>query len=541
MDKKGRNAIHYYLMGVLGFIAASSTSYAMAVADKDDVKEIARLYSAAFDRHPAVGTPKGLNFWVESFEGGRTVTSIANDFYESPEFTGKYGQLSNRAYVEQLFRNVLGREGAQKGIGIFTDHLDAGRMSRAAVLKSFANSPEDIHKTESVFGTFLKSPDGNWDFDINMNGVGDSREPDEPQYKEVLFAELKADIDGVSQPLQWVAASGGLRPAGAIQSPASESGYPFYICRALVDDDLLPGKIRTPFQGCNVTGAGPEQQVSDYEVLVGDARRIAWSDDQITRDAVVAGHLGNYSLFACLAEAYGTQHPGNVIAGENKCHFGYGGEHDSSTDFKVLRAAAWIASSDRTNYDNARPVGHYLPNKNPNEVVDTFICRSVDENHSMVGRVTDNSDGVHCYVSVGQGSNVWEISIDDFEVLSDWDTAWVGQDEVATTVWDAQVQALVSLPDLIAELGDDADLFVGGISSEAEIARATRLAAMNRMNAMRLGYDDAGLPIFSCRTYAFSNGWWPGRYTIDGDFCRIGSYASKAFDILSKEEPHELD
>jgi hypothetical protein len=61
-------------------------------ATVDDVKLIARLYSAAFDRNPKVD---GLNFWVETFESGKSIVEIARKFYESPEFTKKYGTLNN--------------------------------------------------------------------------------------------------------------------------------------------------------------------------------------------------------------------------------------------------------------------------------------------------------------------------------------------------------------------------------------------------------------------------------------------------------------
>ena len=53
-------------------------------ATVDDVKLIARLYSAAIDRNPKVN---GLNFWVETFESGNSIVEIARKFYESPEIT----------------------------------------------------------------------------------------------------------------------------------------------------------------------------------------------------------------------------------------------------------------------------------------------------------------------------------------------------------------------------------------------------------------------------------------------------------------------
>ena len=128
-------------------------------AEVEDVRLIARLYSAAFDRIPKVG---GLNFWVDTFEGGNSIVGIAQQFYDSPEFTEKYGALNNVAYVEQLFRNVLLREGNEGGIEFWVGHLVNG-VSRANVLAEFADSAENIAKTTETFAD-MRVLNGRWAF-----------------------------------------------------------------------------------------------------------------------------------------------------------------------------------------------------------------------------------------------------------------------------------------------------------------------------------------------------------------------------------------
>jgi alpha-tubulin suppressor-like RCC1 family protein len=123
------------------------TSALGATAGVEEAKSIARLYSAAFDRLPKID---GLNFWVKSYEAGRSLVSIAGDFYKSPEFTNKYGVLSDQQYVEQLYENVLGRPGKQGGVIFWTNHLSKG-VSRAKVLAEFSDSPENIAKTSEIF------------------------------------------------------------------------------------------------------------------------------------------------------------------------------------------------------------------------------------------------------------------------------------------------------------------------------------------------------------------------------------------------------
>ena len=134
------------------FAATTNTSV-------EEVRTLARLYSAAFDRDPKT---EGLNFWVRSYEDGRSVVDIAKDFYNSPEFIAKYGTLTNRGYVEQLFRNVLGREGASEGIEFWIGNLDSG-TSRARVLSKFSDSPENIVKTSDTFDS-MRFVDGQWQF-----------------------------------------------------------------------------------------------------------------------------------------------------------------------------------------------------------------------------------------------------------------------------------------------------------------------------------------------------------------------------------------
>jgi hypothetical protein len=140
-------------------------------ASEDEVKSLARLYSAAFDRNPDIG---GLNFWVDTFDNGRSIREIAVRFNRSPEFIETYGVLSNRAYVEQLYRNVLGREGEEDGIAFFTTGLNVGSTNLSSVLANFASSPENKTKTGTLFNTVSQRADGDWGFDIDGDGGFDN-------------------------------------------------------------------------------------------------------------------------------------------------------------------------------------------------------------------------------------------------------------------------------------------------------------------------------------------------------------------------------
>jgi hypothetical protein len=139
-----------------GYVQVYQVSMPVSV---EDARSIARLYSAAFDRIPKF---EGLSFWIDSFESGISLLEIAKKFNESPEFVDKYGPLTDREYVEQLFRNVLGREGASGGIDFWEGHLN-NATPRARVLLEFAESPENISKTALTFAN-MRCEGGLWIF-----------------------------------------------------------------------------------------------------------------------------------------------------------------------------------------------------------------------------------------------------------------------------------------------------------------------------------------------------------------------------------------
>jgi alpha-tubulin suppressor-like RCC1 family protein len=99
---------------------------------------IARLYFATYDRIPDY---EGMQFWVGELGRGRALASIGDVFATAPEFVSRYGNLSNRDYVDRLYRNVLGRAADMAGIDFWTAQL-AGGTTRGAMLTNFSESNE---------------------------------------------------------------------------------------------------------------------------------------------------------------------------------------------------------------------------------------------------------------------------------------------------------------------------------------------------------------------------------------------------------------
>jgi Domain of unknown function (DUF4214)/Immunoglobulin domain/Regulator of chromosome condensation (RCC1) repeat len=98
-----------------------------------------RLYYAALARMPDY---TGLWNWSNALHAGTlTLAGAGDQFAASPEFTLKYGSLDNTGYVQQLYRNVLGREGDPAGLADWVGRLNGG-ATRGTILVGFSESPE---------------------------------------------------------------------------------------------------------------------------------------------------------------------------------------------------------------------------------------------------------------------------------------------------------------------------------------------------------------------------------------------------------------
>lgn len=117
------------------------------------VHAVTRLYRAYFLRTP---DHSGLTYWLNRRGEGRSLVSISSSFAGSSEFTNRYGKLSNRAFVDRVYLNVLGRSGDYAGLTYWTTRLNGG-MSRGQVMANFSQSSEYVRKTNAdawVVGTY---------------------------------------------------------------------------------------------------------------------------------------------------------------------------------------------------------------------------------------------------------------------------------------------------------------------------------------------------------------------------------------------------
>lgn len=100
---------------------------------------LARLYQAVFRRIPDHG---GLDHWMHRRVAGADLTWIANHFAASPEFAASYGHLDDVAFVDLVYRNVLGRPPDAVGHLFWWWQLASGTLDRGSVVLGFSESAE---------------------------------------------------------------------------------------------------------------------------------------------------------------------------------------------------------------------------------------------------------------------------------------------------------------------------------------------------------------------------------------------------------------
>ena len=118
-----------------------------------NVDPVVRVYRAFLGRAPDVG---GLRFWIKRKRNVApaapwTVTQIATDFTTSSEFVRKYGTLTNRQFVTQIYTDVLARKADASGVDYWTKKLDTRTKTKAQVMVGFSESNE--YKTKQAQNT----------------------------------------------------------------------------------------------------------------------------------------------------------------------------------------------------------------------------------------------------------------------------------------------------------------------------------------------------------------------------------------------------
>ena len=126
------------------------------------VQPVTRLYLATLGRAPDRG---GLVYWTGRRKAGAPLASLAAQVMGSREFQERFGAPTDGAFVDLLYRNVLGREADEAGQRYWVGRLNSGSISRTGVVLWFSESPENKAGTSAMveatvlhLGLFLSLP-----------------------------------------------------------------------------------------------------------------------------------------------------------------------------------------------------------------------------------------------------------------------------------------------------------------------------------------------------------------------------------------------
>ncbi len=132
--------------------AAIVESLALSAEFQGTIAPVVRLYYAHFLRPPEYD---GMTYWAGVARQGWSIQQISEQFVLSQEFDTQYGTLTDSQYVDQVYRNVLGRGADATGSNYWLGELNRG-VTRGEVMVAFSDSAEYRQRIGSqVLATML--------------------------------------------------------------------------------------------------------------------------------------------------------------------------------------------------------------------------------------------------------------------------------------------------------------------------------------------------------------------------------------------------
>lgn len=128
-------------------------------------ERVALLYEAALNRNGNIDLP-GLNFYIGVTEANNlTDEFLARDLMTSPEFTASFGNaetLSNEAFLQQVYQNVLERDPDIEGFLFYLNLLNEDVITKELALADIAISPENTEASGEILMSLFEASDGQW-------------------------------------------------------------------------------------------------------------------------------------------------------------------------------------------------------------------------------------------------------------------------------------------------------------------------------------------------------------------------------------------
>ena len=120
------------------------------------LNSLIELYVAYFNRVPDAD---GLSYWIDQYKSGMTLNDIGNSFVvaaiQFSSLTGYSATMTNAEFVQQIYKNVLGRTGATAppaaDVNYWANNLATGTDSRGTLVKTMLTAAHAF-KGDAVWG-----------------------------------------------------------------------------------------------------------------------------------------------------------------------------------------------------------------------------------------------------------------------------------------------------------------------------------------------------------------------------------------------------
>lgn len=165
------NDRYAYWSGVVGSSVTPGAFITNIVQSSDAdalLHSTTRLYKAYFLRNP---DHSGFQYWLNRRVTGTSLGQMSNTFAASSEFKTRYGKLTDEAFVDRVYQNVLGRPADSSGRTYWASKLLSG-MGRGVVMLNFSQSSEYRRKTKNgtevvaLYETLLKRAVSKESYDV---------------------------------------------------------------------------------------------------------------------------------------------------------------------------------------------------------------------------------------------------------------------------------------------------------------------------------------------------------------------------------------
>ena len=109
--------------------------------------QIARLYYGLLDRAPDMG---GLEYWESAALNGASLTTIAQDFFNSPEYASGHAGQSSTQFINALYEDALGRAPDPAGAQFWENQLASGVPQVAVALGIVESAEAQQHLASNI-------------------------------------------------------------------------------------------------------------------------------------------------------------------------------------------------------------------------------------------------------------------------------------------------------------------------------------------------------------------------------------------------------